>query len=1170
MLKRSLIMGCVAASGICAALAEDAARVALVGGDLSSAGGRIAQSTEQVLKGRGIRYDVLAGQSLTDSSILKRYDLLVYAGAEALPMTASLPLQEYLQSGRDLLALGAPPFSEKFWPVEDGFLSQEELDENLKQSPAADAFLDFQQAHQREGWNEETNHEESRSGTEFLSEDANTFMRLNIVNFTGWDMFSLPVDHLGNDNDAILRFKVRGASQTTELLVELLEEDGSRWMATAEVSPEWSSVLLWPGEFKCWHDGGPMGRGGDGDAVKLSQVAAVKFGLATSHITLSEKDHQVDIDDVVTVRNPALTDAAGEMPSLDGLTPDYKYFPVTGTAAIKPAPNQVMVRDAGEIKAGPIASVHPRPMGLGYLKDRPYRFVPLLNTYNADGRRSGYLAWMMINEGRRTGDYPVWMFLESGKTPNPYAGSRWAVFGTSNPADYEQPSLQKALGQVVQGMLRGTFLMEGGSEHFIYTDSPKEVLLGAHTVVSPLEQDPRSLKLLWTVTDADGETVVFRQGQSMYRQGSRIPETDGGFMDHFQKFQIEEGLKAGTYIVTTELMDEDGVIDRISHEMNVWKPKPVEERKYVTTDGGQFMLNGKPWFGYGINYMPSSGVALENTTDYEFFVNRTAYDPAIIDEDLEMLQSIGFNLISTFIYYRDIDTRNILDLLLRAEKYGMKVNLGLRPHADPMQFNVREVEDLIRENRLAEHDAVIAYDLAWERNWGEWDRSYGTYTGRKGYDEIWELWINDQYGSLSAAEKEWGVEVPRRGDGRVTGPSDEQIDTDGPWRNMVAAYRSFADWYTGYRMMKASDAIRAVDPNHLISFRMHNTGDPTQKPSFYPFDMKALAPFLDIMEPEAYGRIGDWDRVKPGLFTGAYSRMVASDKPLYWSEFGHHVWTGSNFEMDEARVQFQADYYRDFLTMCRMSRVNAVACWWNAAGYRINENSDFGVFNPDKSDRPVTKVLREFADVFKNPDLSLEPDVSLTFDRDRSSRGLNDEYVRLEEEYWKLTDEGKFVGLTTPGHGTTTADVPLDAVGNGSDVKSAPAKYINATFRQVQIRQGQGLWRTVQSGDRIPVRAGAPVEIRALAANTDYATWLSARSSSVGAVVLTGRTAGRMALQAGLKSDTPHMSDGSFEPAVLTDGVSEETDCKLRLQVTGREIGAFGFGEVFHLELSPQ
>jgi len=71
------------------------------------------------------------------------------------------------------------------------------------------------------------------------------------------------------------------------------------------------------------------------------------------------------------------------------------------------------------------------------------------------------------------------------------------------------------------------------------------------------------------------------------------------------------------------------------------------------------------------------------------------------------------NMISTFIDTTIMPDRNLFDYLQRCDKYGLKVNLSLRP-GTPMDFEWDKMREMIVQNRLAQSDTVFAYDLAWE------------------------------------------------------------------------------------------------------------------------------------------------------------------------------------------------------------------------------------------------------------------------------------------------------------------------------------------------------------------------------------------------------------------------------------------------------------------------
>ena len=330
-------------------------------------------------------------------------------------------------------------------------------------------------------------------------------------------------------------------------------------------------------------------------------------------------------------------------------------------------------------------------------------------------------------------------------------------------------------------------------------------------------------------------------------------------------------------------------------------------------------------------------------------------------------------LFRSFVYHRSIESRNLLDLLARCERHGLKANLSLRP-GTPLDFQWPQMGEIITRYRLAEMDNLFAYDLAWEP-------VFGGYEARRRWDPQWAEWVIERYGSIESAEKDWGVPISRAG-GVPTGPSDQQVSTDGEWRVMVAAYRRFVDDLLSRAHLEAAQKIRSVDPHHLLSFRMNVAGDPTAGAAAMAYDFAALAKSVDIMEPEGYGRIGDLERVLPGAFTAAYARLGAPTRPVMWAEFGNNVWDQARMTQDEGRLAFTAQFYRDFLTVAHHSQANGTVSWFYPGGYRWNERSDFGLINPDGTWREVTRVIHELAPQMTTERPEPGPIVEFRVDRD--------------------------------------------------------------------------------------------------------------------------------------------------------------------------------------------
>ena len=90
---------------------------------------------------------------------------------------------------------------------------------------------------------------------------------------------------------------------------------------------------------------------------------------------------------------------------------------------------------------------------------------------------------------------------------------------------------------------------------------------------------------------------------------------------------------------------------------------------------------------------------------------------------------------------------------------------------------------------------------------------------------------------------------------------------------------------------------------------------------------------------------------------------------------------------------------------------SGIYCWYFPGGYRCDESSDYGIINPDGSDRPATVVLREYAEKFKTLGDLPTLDILIPIDRDDSSRGPIGIYYTISPQLLKAFREGKNVGL---------------------------------------------------------------------------------------------------------------------------------------------------------------
>ncbi len=1106
------------------------ARVAILDEAALGVDAAVAEALRSALRRIEVPVRMVNADALCDAKTFSKahIDLLIMPAGKAYPVAAMDNIRGFLRAGGGLIVLGGPPFSCPFWKrggewVDwDGYVRKaktEEMQPDAVKEP--DAIFDFARGDPG-GWSRNSNAAGSPAGITIRKggdDGGKDCLVYHVTNLTGWDVFGRAVTL--PPGPGILCVRAKGETKTPQFSIELVETDGSRWIAVVNLTEKWETHVLRTADFKFWKDGSPAGRGKPGDAVRFERVNRIAVGLAFSHTNVGEGEHTFRIQEIGVPRSAIGRLEPTKALVLDGISPPYKLFPVTQCSSTRVNSEQALVRSAALPASAELFSCAPRPQGTGIEKGRKMRFVPLILALDKDGKHAGNAAWLFIDKGAV------------------YRGS-WACFGFTRKELYKEKALADAVADLARRMRDGIFLYEGGSQYHVYFRG-ESVKLGAEVV--NLGMQPSSpLTIRVRVTPEGVRDAVYRKDFTVeVPAGKSLSVADTWSPGRFA---------TRSYSVRTELIRDGNVMDMLCHELRVWEPKPIEKRVYMTTKDGDFYLGGRKWYAHGINYMPSSDIATEDGEYFEHYLGARSYDPVVIEQDLTRIVDMGMNMVSIFVYHPYHRSRNVLDLIMRCDRRGLKVNLSLRPHADPMMFSRTEVREMIEELRLAEEDAVFAYDIAWERQWGNY---------KAGFDGEWERWVVERYGSIANAEKDWGVSIPRS-QGKVAGPSDGQLRQDGDWRRMAAAYRRFADNCSSKKHAAAARMIRSIDPNHLVSFRMNVAGNPASQGSF-PYDFRALKS-LDLMEPEAYG-----SNPELAMFTGAYARYTAPGRPVFWAELGLSIWAGSNFVGTPPAAGRQASLFSEMYDMMLTSYVSGSAGWFYPGGFRFNENSDYGVINPDGSWRPVSEVIRKYADRMTAARTRPAIDHWITVDRDADARGLAGIYDRVKNEYWQAVKAGKFPGLRDEGTGTDSTDVPLKAVGNTDYNGNNPPKYLDAEFNYVRVRNAEGAWTEVENGARIKVKAGAPIMCLASVGNLQSATWIAPGDAKgkKGAVCLAGPPGFEVQARGAIAADTPYFADAEIPEFVLCKGVEKDTRIVLQMTADGRA----WFGEKIEFTLTP-
>lgn len=1022
----------------------------------------LIQSVEQELEKAGYDTSTLDYEALCDKSKLNTdaVDLLVFPNAGHLPAASVTAINAYASSGGNILALKAPLWQEQYYRDEGKWLTRNEYQLKHASDLPPHIIFDFDPSDIQD-WKQDLGPREGKGSIETVANGpAPNSRALHIISQIddGWDIRGPRQieDPFPNGHDLTV-FSAKGAPQTSHVYLEWRENDGSRWYTSVGLDPEWKQYVLYPEDFKMWT--GPQTR--RGTTFRPYNAKTLYFGLAKSHIKgLPKGKHEYWIGPLGTASSrKANAPKQYPIPALDTLSPTYKLFECNDVSKLIVRQDQAILPQEELSVPREIRSPHPRPRGAGFRKQRRWRWIPLLEAQSPDG------------EWRGT---PVTLLVHGSGV---YQGASWASFGIQDTDWYKQEQVLQMIGRLARRMRDGVYMLDGGAACYTHFED-QEVELGL-TTFAPDQVAERDYSGRITVRDGATDEKVFEYGGSvkcdfdLYTlQPQWTPET-----------WPEEG-----YECTAELLADGQVVDRVVHDIHVWKPS--KEKHFVEARDGGFFYKGKRWRANGINYMPSSGIAFEDGEYFEYWLSKQSYDPEVIQRDLEHVKEIGFNSIAIFVYHRTIEAQNLLDILRRCEKLGLKVNLSLRP-GTPMDFQWEKIKAIIEYYRLWEHDNIIAFDIAWEP-------TFGDQQGRKTWDDQWQQWIVERYGSIENAEKDWEFEVPRDADGDITNPNSKQVMQDGPWRRMVAAYRRFLDTLIYKKYSAARRLIRQLDPHHPVSFRMANAGNPTWEAGVLCYDFPYLAAAVDIIEPEAYGRVGDWNKIKPGIFENAYIRWAAPELPLLWAEAGTTVWDTAAQRPDPEQLDFQAEYYANIYRMLSLGRADGIYFWWYPGGFRANEDSDYGIINPDGTDRPVTKVIRDKAEGFMQAPYPEPVEHWIRINRDRHPSGLSGIYKNVKEEFWRAFNNDQWVGLRTAGTGTNSATCPLVAVGNVPCDGSNPPRYLDGVFDWCKVKTANGQWVTVKDKAKLKVAADRPVKARMQIRNLAEAAWLNESPSNDG------------------------------------------------------------------------
>lgn len=1068
------------------------------------------------------------------------------ADLRRVPADAMTPLRRWMQQGGVLISLTAPAFGRFYWPGGNGWLGWDEWSQQVLRRFERDArpIVDWS-AEELTQWGQAVGgnaRERAAMRVDGEAPDHLPAVSVALPHFgdgwwsTGREFGSPPA----RPGEGLVCFWAKGDGETPELSLELREKDGSRWVATFELTDRWRYCVLPPRAFAYWRDNPSEGRGGAGDEVRVENVVMLQWGISATHtrrsLAADTTEHRFSLGAVGLVAAPpeALFGIAPPArPEMEAVCPGYKLHEITGASRWEPtAAGQVWGISSTPPARAAYGAIE-RPQGEGFDRRRWWRWVPLVRAVAQDGTGLGVPVSLVLNET--------------------LALPRCACISVGAPrlADLTDPALQSAICHAAERLSSGPMLFEGGADRFlVYPD--EAVTVGARVTSHATET-------------AEGEVAI----QVLGLGGKpAVPELKLPVTVRPRAMVAAQGtlppLPADDYRVVTTLVVGGEAVDVIRHPLTVkarMAAPPASET--VRREGGRLTLGGKPWHALGTNYWAHNLGGLPEDIYWTNWLHPVLYQPGVVEADLARLERMGFCAIAAVgadvSWGEGEDTpalRDLLDFLWRCQRHHIKVILfvgGL----DPRGPDDQRAAAVIRTVR--HHPALLGYDIAWEPS----------YVGsRRGLTPQWRDWLTVQYGSLEKAEAALGHALPRDGNGGVDAPADQWLAQDGPWNAVTAAYRAFMDYQIGIGYRRSAALVRSLDPWHLVGFR-GNT--PSWWGGFLPVEQLTVLHFMDWAGPEGYD-VPAYGKVSPpgwvssrGLCTRMLS-FLSGGKPVMWMEFGLPIhpngteWDDRMIHNTAEQYQYQCEEGRAFWEMQAESGACGSFVWWYPGGFRVGENSDCGLMDPDNVARPVCEVARELL-----PKLAAsgtrKADTWLEFRPESNPASWGGEYLRLRPEYERLRRTGKTIDVRTAGVGMTSSDCPLTDPAGRPWPGAGPLRYLNAVFERIRVRSEGAQWRELGLPTE-PVKAvelrlprGRPVELEAWAGNLAEAKWI----------------AGDVKLSVGearvpLEADVSFQGSGHFASTRVVGALDGPTTVRLQVGVEGRG----QFGEIVELVLTPE
>ncbi|MBN1456402.1 MAG: hypothetical protein JW912_00950 [Sedimentisphaerales bacterium] len=262
----------------------------------------IADKILPALNKNGFAAEYITYEDLCSEGGLDKYDCLVLTDSTRFPVAGRDNLLAFLKRGSDMVLLGGMAFKDNLWLIDNKWGTAKQHLQRMKNPDNVKSrkiLFDFENVDWQK-WKRGATKKENPSV--LLSEKGlvGNCMKMEIKNISEWEwdnFISTVLEKIPASHNAFV-FQARADAQTKHLVFEVIEKDGSRWISSVEITPDWKEYVVVLEDFKLFEQGS-YGKQKDTE-LNVADINEISLGLAHGIKPHLPGDHTIWIDQFTT------------------------------------------------------------------------------------------------------------------------------------------------------------------------------------------------------------------------------------------------------------------------------------------------------------------------------------------------------------------------------------------------------------------------------------------------------------------------------------------------------------------------------------------------------------------------------------------------------------------------------------------------------------------------------------------------------------------------------------------------------------------------------------------------------------------------------------------------------------------------------------------------------